>query len=104
MQRRKFLTGLADQGLSLGEGARSVGMTPTGFVAMIKREGVAWEPQYSRKDKQTKPRKKPEQYRECAESGMTVAEASGHLDVSFNAVREMAERHGIKFKDGRKAK
>ena len=103
-QRRLYLQALADRGLSMNDGAKDLSMTPTGFAAMLKREGVNWERHAGRKDRPSKPRRTPDEYKECADIGMTVAETSRHLDVSFNAVRDMAERHGIKFKDGRRAK
>lgn len=38
-----------------------------------------------------------EDYRRCAEAGMTMAEAAEHLGRSRNCVRVMAHRHDLKF-------
>ena len=101
-ERRKFLQSLADKGLSLGEGAKATSMTPSGFAHMLKRERIPWK-RHASGIGGTKPRNSVDDYKKCAEKGMTIAETSAHLDVSFNAVRDMAARHEIKFKDGRRA-
>ena len=100
-ERRKFLQSLANKGLSLGEGAKATSMTPSGFAHMLKREGIPWK-RHASGIGGTKPRNSADDYKKCAEKGMTIAETSAHLDVSFNAVRDMAARHEIKFKDGRR--
>ena len=100
-ERRKFLQSLADKGFSLGEGAKATSMTPSGFAHMLKLEGITWK-RHASGVGGAKPRHSPDDYKKCAEKGMTIAETSTHLNVSFNAVRDMAGRHGIKFRDARK--
>jgi len=100
-ERRKFLQSLADKGFSLGEGAKATSMTPSGFAHMLKREGIPWK-RHASGIGGTKPRNSVDDYKKCAEKGMTIAETSAHLNVSFNAVRDMAGRHEIKFRDARK--
>jgi len=41
----------------------------------------------------------PEAYQQCADKGMTRAEAAMHLGVRKTAVKSASRRHGIKFKD-----
>jgi len=101
-ERRKFLQSLSDKGLSLGEGAKATSMTPSGFAHMLKREGITWKRHTGNPIGGSKPRHSPDDYKNCAEKGMTIAETSAHLNVSFNAVRDMAGRHEIKFRDARK--
>ena len=42
-----------------------------------------------------------DKYRACADAGMSQAEAASVLDVSREAVRQIADRHGIVFRDGK---
>lgn len=38
-------------------------------------------------------------YQQCAEAGMTKAEAAAHLNVSIPAVSYISKRYGVSFRD-----
>jgi orotate phosphoribosyltransferase-like protein len=104
-ERKQFLRILATKGLSVGEGAKLLAMSPQGFLNLLKREGIEWKKlTRANQDQLRKPRISVERYRECAEKGMSISETSRELDVCYNAVKSMSVRHKIKFTDGRTKK
>jgi hypothetical protein len=45
-----------------------------------------------------------DEYRKCADEGLTVKETAALLGIHFNTIRVVARRYGIKFLDGRKVR
>jgi len=101
-ERRKFLRHLASQDLSLNEGARVIGMSPTGFSNLLKKEGIERKNFSGVPFGQRKKRHGVHAYQECADRGLSKTETCAALGVTYNSVTEMERRHkSLTFRDGR---
>ena len=104
-ERREFLRHIASQNLSLNEGARLLGMSPTGFSNLLKKEGIERTKFSGVPFGQRKKRHGVHAYLECAEAGLSKTETCAALGVTYNSVSEMERRHSeLKFRDGRTKK
>ena len=87
---------------------RALGMSRSAVddcLRLLRIQGlILWtqDPMTSIKTYKVKTCRGPDVYRECAERGLSKSETARALGVSVQAVDDMAVRHGIAFKDGRK--